>query len=78
MSLSPPHDIKQGNQDDNESKEDFPGPGVVFAVGRFVFPVGPNLGGDEDYDEENNEGNLAGSEFHSGDKGNARGVIPYF
>ena len=78
MSLRPLHDIEQGNEDRHERQKDFPGPGIIFAVGVFVFPVRPDLGGNEYDNEENNESNLAGGEFHSDDKGNARGVIPYF
>jgi hypothetical protein len=76
--LSKLHDEKQGNEHCSQRNEHFPGAGIVFAVGVFVFPVGIDLRRYKDQHEENNEGNLAGREFHVGSKGNARQVIPYF
>jgi len=72
------HDKKQRNDHSNERKKYFPDAGIEFPVGRFVFPVRPDLGCNEKHHEENNEGNLAGGEFHVEAKGNARLMKSYF
>lgn len=62
------HNIEQGNQDRNEGDQHFPRAGIIFAVGRLILAIRPDLRDDKNDDEENNERNLSGSKFHFASK----------
>lgn len=78
MFLGKFHNVEQRNKYSYEGNKDFPGAGIIFAVGRFILAIGPDLS-DHKYDHKKYyECNLSGCEFHCVAKGNAGALKSYF